>query len=200
MCLEIFIRIGVTGHRIIRNELIIREKVNEILFEIDKLLKHSHYHLIAVSPLAEGADRIVSEEILGWKGKNFLEVIIPMDKNEYLNDFKSEKSKNEFKNLITQSNSTQILKIEKNRDESYENVGKTIIHNCNLLIAVWDGKSAAGKGGTEKIVNYAREIGRSLFWINSDTYELKKEFNTDNTLEYLKKMDNINKKSSFNQD
>lgn len=195
--LHVSIRIGVTGHRIFSNEQIIREKVNEVFLEINNMLENTSYNLIAVSPLAEGADRIVAEEILAWKGKkNFLEVIIPMDEKEYLNDFKTQKSKNEFFKLLNQAKSIQTLKMGKTRNESYENVGRAIVNNCNLLIAIWDGEVAAGRGGTEEIVNYARKVGRSLFWINSNTYKIKKEINTDNTFEYLEKIDINNKSSS----
>lgn len=194
--LEAFIRMGVTGHRIFSNEQIIREKVDEVLLEIDNILKNTSYNLIAVSPLAEGADRIVAEEILAWKGKkNFLEVILPMDEKEYLNDFKTQKSKNNFFKLLNQATSVQTLKMEKTRNESYENVGRAIVNNCNLLIVIWNGEVAAGRGGTEEIVNYARKVGRSLFWINSNTYKIKKEMNSDNTFEYLEKIDITNTSS-----
>ena len=183
--LEANIRIGVTGHRILTDENLIREKVDIILDEIGDILKNISYNLIAVSPLAEGADRLIAQEILAWKGKNnYLEVILPMDKSEYLNDFKSKKSKNEFLKLLDQAISVDTLKMANTREESYENVGKAIVDNSNLLIAVWDGKPACGRGGTEEVVNYARKVGRSLFWINIETYTIKKEINSDNTLNF----------------
>lgn len=48
--------------------------------------------------------------------------------------------------------------------------------NCDVLLALWNGKPAAGQGGTAEIVHYARQKGCPLFWIHTDdpaqaTYE-----------------------------
>lgn len=40
--------------------------------------------------------------------------------------------------------------------------GRRVVNLSDLLIAVWDGEVAKGKGGTVDIVCYARERGRNV--------------------------------------
>ena len=65
--------------------------------------------------------------------------------NQDLNDFKAIKSKNEFKNLINQAKSVQTLSDTESRDESYYNVGKAVVCNCNLLIVIWNSEPVVGE-------------------------------------------------------
>lgn len=61
-----YVRIGVTGHRTLASEQLIRESVKSVLGKLDKLLRHTPHTFIAVSPLAEGADRIRLEIKFTW--------------------------------------------------------------------------------------------------------------------------------------
>jgi len=44
--------------------------------------------------------------------------------------------------------------------------GEKIVEEADIVVAVWDGKPAAGLGGTADIVEYARELEKPLIWIN----------------------------------
>src|SRR5271155_306982 len=49
--------------------------------------------------------------------------------------------------------------------EAYLDCGLEIVDECDLLVVVWNGLKAAGVGGTEEIVDYARRLQRPLVWI-----------------------------------
>ena len=55
-----------------------------------------------VSSLAEGADRVVAGELLKRKGTQ-LEVVLPLPQNDYLTDFHSPESVEQFNNLIARA-------------------------------------------------------------------------------------------------
>src|SRR5580698_2687346 len=95
-------RIGVTGHRELADPQAVRAAVREAIRLLKLFLPISAEQglvLTVVSALAEGADRLVAEEVLAEEGAR-LEVALPMATDEYLNDFKQESSKQEFKGLM----------------------------------------------------------------------------------------------------
>ncbi len=169
------LKIGVTGHRIIENEDLIRLKVKEILGVFDDKLSPNSI-LRIISPLAEGADRIVAQEVLFHHeshGKSELHVVLPLKINDYLNDFKTIESKKEFKELIDLAQEIVSLKEAPTRKDAYLQAGRYVVDHCNVLIAVWDGKPSRGKGGTADIIEYAMSLKKMVFWINSIDGKIK---------------------------
>lgn len=167
------IRIGVTGHRTVTARPEILREIHKVVAVVDRILENTPHQYRIISPLAEGADRIVAETILGWVGGDMvlppaLDVILPFEKEEYVQDFRTQSSRDEFENLLEKSASMIVLAAQGTREEGYENVGHTVVDRCDLLIAIWDGKSAGGRGGTSDIVDYARESGRAYVHIDPD--------------------------------
>lgn len=178
------LRIGVTGHRKFENERIVRDSVKSVLRRLDHILEdtlnNTPYTCIVISPLAEGADRLVAKEVLDWntsEERPVLEAVLPLQEEYYLNDFAAQGSKEEFRELLAKAKSVHILEKAASRKAAYENVGHYVVDNCDFLIAIWDGKAAAGKGGTAEIVEYARNIGKHVFWINSNDGKIEEEKN-----------------------
>jgi len=61
--------------------------------------------------------------------------------------------RDEFHNLLAKAST--VFQIEGSRareDESYERVGRMVVEQSDVLIAIWDGEPAAGRGGTTQIV------------------------------------------------
>lgn len=192
-----YVRIGVTGHRTLASEQLIRESVKSVLGKLDKMLRHTPYTFIAVSPLAEGADRLAAKEIMAWQvsgdvDRPSLEAVLPLPEADYLQDFETQESRDEFRELLALAKSTHSLDKAESRKAAYEQCGQYVIHNCDVLIAVWDAKPAAGQGGTAEIVEYARKIGRSIFWINSENGKITEERHEDHALESLEYLDAYN--------
>lgn len=221
------IKIGVTGHRELKDvETLknnIRKAIREELYKLfdndskiilNKPLK-TPIALSILSPLAEGADRLVATEVLNAKEihinaeilnkKKFLfnikkfsfnkkiktkekilniydshlDVVLPLKKEDYKNTFKTEDSKSEFEELFNKARRPITLKqqslngevnsssIKNVRRQAYKDVGTYVVDNCDVLIALWDGKPASGKGGTAEIIDYARKRGRPIIIIST---------------------------------
>jgi hypothetical protein len=117
-----------------------------------------------VSPLAEGADRLVAREVLTDEQAE-LEVPLPLPHDEYERDFGSAESRREFDELLARAREVTVLGSGKDRAAAYERAGRYVVDRCDVLIAVWDGDTSGGQGGTAGVVAYARERGVPLMWI-----------------------------------
>lgn len=161
--------IGVTGHRTLEDEARAAAGVREALQAVGKALpklKHTPVVFSVLSPLAEGADRIVAREAVQAKSAE-LEVVLPLEKDDYLKDFESAASKADFERMLSAAARTTTLPPAPTRNEAYERVGRYVVDRCDALIALWNGQPAAGRGGTAEIVAYARKKKIPLLWIHT---------------------------------
>jgi len=161
--------VGVTGTRRLPGDPMLAERVREVLTRLPTLLPSltdTPVRLVALSPLAEGADRLVAHEVLA-SPDGALEVVLPLEKDDYVADFDSAESRREFESLLGRARRASRLTPSRRRPLAYTRVGRHVVDNCDVLIAIWDGRAAAGQGGTAEIVQYARESGRPIFWIHT---------------------------------
>ena len=191
-------RIGVTGHRELDKPDDLREPIREAIFRLLTLVPTAPgtgLALVVVSALAEGADRLVAEEVLAAGAGQLiprdvsaagddhkmvpgtvladletrLEVALPLPVDDYLEDFKTEESKEEFRYLFAQGRTNNIWNApaELGREEAYERAGHYVVDRCDAIIAVWDGEKSKGRGGTAEIVGYAQEQGVPIAWVHT---------------------------------
>lgn len=170
------ISIGITGHRVYPNQVQIEGLVrNEV-----KNLNSRHNIVNVVSPLAEGADRMVARVVLELTDDIRLIAPIPFAVDEYKKDFQTESSREEFDSLLAKSHLILLNDFispknepiyDENRNLLYKNVGKYVVDHCDVLFAIWDGNTANGVGGTADIVEYA--IKQSVEVIHFDVNSLK---------------------------
>jgi hypothetical protein len=155
--------IGVTGHRILpkltQTRLCVREFINDLVQQSGRL--------VVLSPLAEGADRLVAFEVLKYPNTS-LHVVLPLEIDDYRKDFSSPTSLAEFQSLLEQAELVKVLPSVENRNLAYEAVGRYVVDHCDLLVALWDGHDTHKQGGTAEIVAYARNKQKPLCWINSE--------------------------------
>jgi hypothetical protein len=81
-------RIGVTGHCELYQADDLRKPVREAILRLLTLVPiapGAELALVVVSPLAEGADRLVAEEVLADIDAR-LEVVLPMDAEDFIRD------------------------------------------------------------------------------------------------------------------
>lgn len=122
-----------------------------------------------VSPLAEGADRLVAEEALrrGWD----LWALLPFRRADYEKDFRSGDSRQEFRDLLARAGRVVELDTaagtEKERKRGYAAVGRRLLEESDVLLALWDGRRARGEGGTGEVVTAAAAAGVPVVWIAS---------------------------------
>lgn len=180
------IRVGVTGHLLKKLDpsvlLDLRAGVRDALGAVAKTVQgfaaqrkicevyerdgnvSPPVHLRLLSPLAEGADRIVAEEALelGYS----LEAPLPFEQREYEHDFPDTVA--DFRKLLDRASA--VIELDGARsaeNRSYEAVGRFVVRNCDLLVAIWDGKEADGRGGTGDIVRFAASSGVPIWWIDA---------------------------------
>ena len=150
------ITLGVTGHRAISPNAIerIRQQLNDAFSKLNQHYPNSP--LVLITPLAEGADRLVAD--IALKHDVELCVALPMSKEEYQKDFSSPESQKHFIDLLQASKGCHVITgfdPQQQRDLCYANVGRWMVDHCDILIALWDGQMNELSGGTGEVVQYA---------------------------------------------
>jgi hypothetical protein len=169
------VRIGVTGHRDLERD----RKLQEVPRLVRNLLPESDatpLRLAAVSALAEGADRLIVEEVFAHEDrrgqKARLEVVLPFEKMRYIElQAFSAAATAEFEAWLERS--TSIIELNgswepNGRDASYAAAGQHVVNRCDILVALWDGKPSRGRGGTAETLLYAAELGKPCIWIATE--------------------------------
>ena len=158
------VKIGVTGHRFLK-------ETNKIIKAIDEALKRVEKKFgppfIMFSALGEGADCLVVHRAQAMREDTQLIALLPLRLEDFMEDFSSLVSKVDFINLVETAD--QLFEQDEggSRTQRYLLVGKQILDQCDVLIAVWDGKTSQGEGGTAEVVALARERGLPLAWIHA---------------------------------
>jgi hypothetical protein len=156
--------VAVTGHRDLHpgEILLIRQRVREFLCEMRD--SYPGRPVAVMSPLAEGADRLVAEEALALGMQ--LHVPLPMPRALYVQDFHSAESVAQFEALcasaaevyelpLTPGNTVaSIREPGKNRERQYAQAGVFLCAHCHVLLALWDGKESHKLGGTSQVVRF----------------------------------------------
>jgi hypothetical protein len=160
-----FLTIGVTGHRTLPD-------AGQAAAGVDRALRtlqdaYPGWQLCILSPLAEGADRLVVQLATRKYGAHYV-APLPLALEDYMQDFSSESSRREFLTLLAQASEVVMLPSQPSREEAYRATGHYILSHCDALIAVWDGQSARGQGGTAEIIAEARERRLPLAWVHVD--------------------------------
>jgi hypothetical protein len=149
--------LGVTGHQSIPPDA--REFVATA---VRNLLRDLESPVAAFTSLAAGADQLVAKELLRAGGR--LHVIVPS--RQYEKTFTAEDDLACFRSLLEAADAVSELDYAEPSAEAFLAAGKSVVDNCDRLIAVWDGRPARGLGGTADVVMYAREAGKavSIVW------------------------------------
>jgi len=164
--------IGVTGHRTLPDEPELRKTVQNVLDEIRAMNAfdgRTEFQWRILTPLAEGADRFIAEEVIKRSEGSVLKAVLPLTVSEYEEDFVTNQSKEEFRKLMSRDRFPISLRrvslkeeyppemLHQARHQAYEDVGRFVVDHCDILIALWDREESHRKGGTETIIQYARD-------------------------------------------
>jgi hypothetical protein len=160
------IAIGVTGHRALIAVDKITAGVDRALECIDRCFPGRDWSVI--SSLAEGADRLVVARVLAYKPDAQLVAPLPMSPEQCKASFSSDKSRDEFERLLAMAGQVIPPQTDQTGDEAYLAAGIALLDRIDLLIALWDGQAAQGRGGTGEIVEIARRRGLPLAWVLAD--------------------------------
>jgi len=170
--------VGITGHRAdrITDPVKVRSLIIELLRAIDvqldrvaagRLYGAGRQPLSLVTSIAEGADRIAAHAALELGMP--IEVVLPFRPHEYERDFETEPQRMEFRALLGRAASLIVIDgDEVDRSRGYEAAGMIMLDNSDLLIAIWDGGAARGRGGTREVLGDAARRGMPIVIIPPD--------------------------------
>ncbi len=144
-------RIGITGHQHLAHS----GDWQWVQDELDKFLSQATAPLIGFTSLAIGADQRFAEAVLHHGGS--FTAIIPFAGYEL--KFAEGQDRLAYQRLLSQATYKEIVKGRASNREAYFYAGKQAVNRSEVLIAVWDGKPAAGLRGTADVVAYARQCG-----------------------------------------
>ena len=164
-------RIAITGHRPNRMHVGVARIERQLKQVLRRLAREARgcavpQTPITISALAEGSDRLFAEAAL--KLGMPLEVILPFKSADYVTTFGDAATLPTYHALLAQA--AKVNELPGTLTDStvaYEAVGRACVDACDILVAVWDGKPAAGRGGTPEIIDYARSKGRPVIWIHA---------------------------------
>lgn len=155
--------IAVSGHRVLQDEAGVMRGISEALGQI--LQCWDAEKLCILTSLADGADRL-AVRAAGAAGPSRSIAVLPMDAEAYRRDF-SQNSMKEFIKLMEEADSVEVLNDTHSREEAYYQAGAALVEACDVLLAVWDGEEARGRGGTGDIVQLARQQNRPVAWVHA---------------------------------
>jgi len=126
--------IGVAGHHKLENQPALAQAVRSAIQSINQKLpptRSTPVGLCVLSPLAEGADSLVAKEVLKVPGA-MLEVVLPLEKDDYMRDFQTKESNEEFEGLLSQAESIKVLPLRFSRTEVYGQAGYYMVDHYYL--------------------------------------------------------------------
>ncbi|MEI6349306.1 MAG: hypothetical protein WCP69_15275 [Bacteroidota bacterium] len=144
---------GITGHRELKNIGWIKTMISEVLSEMKITYGYSC--------LAIGADELFAE-LLIQNNINYT-VVIPCT------DYETTFEKTTLGNfLLLKGKASELIELKNNQpsEKAFNEAGKIIVDNSDILIAVWDGEEAKGLGGTGDIVEYAKSKNKKIIHLN----------------------------------
>src|SRR6188768_2510637 len=148
--LPMFHVVGFTGHRHLTN---IEAAATAIREALELLREEFAGEWVALSSIADGGDRLFVQQArllgLSWHA------ILPLPRAEFAKDF-TEAEWSDVETTLEAADHVRILEETGDRDESYLDCGIETVNDADVLLAVWDGDRARGKGGTADVVQYAR--------------------------------------------
>jgi hypothetical protein len=125
-----------------------------------------------VSSLAEGADRLLVHAMLAAGDQRpdavHLEAILPLEPSDYCADFGSTASKQEFSGLLAVAAVSEVVPATASRERAYQSAGKAVVDRSDVMVFMWDGNPARGRGGTAEIFDYAQQRNKAIFWIRTE--------------------------------
>jgi len=183
--------VGVTGHRL--NKLNIDDpqltaSIHDALMEIRKAFPD--HRLIIMSPLAEGADRLVARVAINEFDMG-LRVPLPLPYELYHTDFCSPESEHEFREMVGMAESyfeipmrfgsmeQLATRVDESanelRNQQYALMGAYIVEHCDELVAIYDEEPATGTGGTAQIVSWRQNKCVDAMYRNVSDLNLRPE-------------------------
>jgi SMODS and SLOG-associating 2TM effector domain 3 len=167
--LPLFRVVGFSGHRQLDDPAGAARAIAEAL----ALLRHEvPGDWIGLSSVASGSDQLFVEQVLSL-GLSW-HAILPLPVREFKEDF-SPSEWVEVERQLTRAGHVLVINENGSREDGYLDCGMETVAGADVLIAVWDGEPARGKGGTADVVEYAKSIGKPMLILDAATLAVRTE-------------------------
>jgi hypothetical protein len=161
--------VGTTGHRPNRLRITsqqLRRRLAHVLFALKQGAASAGSRPLAMSALAEGADRTFAEVALALNYD--LTVVLPFPSAAYMTTFGKDADLTGYIDLLKRASTVRELPgTLGDRDAAYEAMGRTMVDASSVFVGVWDGQPSAGRGGTPEIMEYALHRQTPVVWIDA---------------------------------
>jgi len=117
--------------------------------------------------LASGADQLAADSarLSGY----FVRALLPFSADEYRHDFEIGDELDDFERALFAAD--EIVALPGDRaaaDDAYVLVGKAMLDEADVIVAIWDGQTGRGPGGTAHVVELARQRSVPVIHIDVD--------------------------------
>jgi len=166
------LQIGFSGHRVLSDEKLCRTAILKVLAEWKTKMPGG---ISGLSSLAAGGDLLFAEACfeLGIP----LRVLLPLPMTGFREDFDAT-TWGLVERALERVSSFEIVDGGTERPGCYYECGLETLHQCGLIIVLWNGRPARGPGGTGEMANQGKNLGIPTIWIHSETGEIT-QWNTD---------------------
>lgn len=158
------LRIGVTGHRLARlgeaSLPAIAEIARQVLSGIaEEAARIDGARCVLVTNLADGADSLLADAALELGMQ--LDAVLPFPRAEYAADFAPGTVAEALERHL--ASASKVFELPGLRGDdgasalAYERAGRVVVSQCDLLVGIWDGQPALGRGGAAQILAEAVE-------------------------------------------
>jgi hypothetical protein len=161
--------VGFTGHRRVADPELARAAIARVL---QRLQTAAGRPLAAVSSVASGSDTLFVETALA-QGLAWA-LLLPFPLTEFQKDF-DKADWQRVQRLLPKAVRTHVEQPQRTREDAYLACGLRTVDESDAMIAFWNGRTAAGRGGTAEIVEYVRKQHKPLLWIHAATGDVAAE-------------------------
>lgn len=160
-------RVGITGHQRIEDPNVwvwVARVMRDELARVEP-------PIVGVTSLAIGADQLLARLVLEAGGTIY--AVLPFADIE--RSFSPEDVP-VYRELVRQA-TVEVLDTHGTDEDAYLAAGQRVVELSDILLAVWNGKPAKGKGGTADVVAYAMCRGVPLIHIDPTSRTVRKKEN-----------------------
>jgi hypothetical protein len=143
--------LGITGHQVLP-----AQAKSYAIDNLRLIMETATGPLVGVSSLAAGADQLFADVVLELGGT--LKAILPC--KGYEATFEKAEDRGHFERLLAHAGTAEVLPHESASEDAFFDAGRRVVDAVDLLVAIWDGAPARGRGGTADVVQYAVDRGR----------------------------------------
>ncbi|MGB8346401.1 MAG: hypothetical protein WCD86_16065 [Ktedonobacteraceae bacterium] len=159
---EAAFHIGVSGHRELGDKAtraFISEQIRALLVQYQR----QKQELALYSPLAVGADQLFVQTALELGIP--VEAVLPCAAYETL--YAQGNERETYQRLLHSCQHIHRLPFQDCSDDAYLAAGEWIVDHSDLVMLVWNGRAAKGRGGTADVAGYAWRAHRPFIYIDT---------------------------------